>query len=143
MGLKFKDLSKFNKWFYVSFGITALAGLLYLIIDFNIWILFLSILFLLKMMDVKSAQKAMNLINEYSELCDTQLKAIEDLTLKLQESEEKIKELTASAEKFAKTVKETKSKTITKKTAEKKTTTKKTTTTKKPVKKEAKKDGAK
>ena len=36
MGLKFKDLSKINKWFYVSFGITALAGLLYLIIDFNI-----------------------------------------------------------------------------------------------------------
>ena len=143
MGLKFKDLSKINKWFYVSFGITALAGLLYLIIDFNIWILFLSILFLLKMMDVKSEQKAMNLINEYSDLCDTQLKSIEDLTLKLQESEEKIKSLTASAEKFAKTAKETKSKATTKKTVEKKTTTKKTTTAKKPVKKEAKKDGAK
>ena len=143
MGLKFKDLSKFNKWFYVSFGITALAGLLYLIIDFNIWILFLSILFLLKMMDVKSEQKAMNLINEYSELCDTQLKVIEDLTLKLQESEGKVIALTVSAEKFAKTVKETKSKTTTKKTAEKKTTTKKTTATKKTVKKEAKKDGAK
>lgn len=143
MGLKFKDLSKINKWFYVSFGIAALVGLLYLIIDFNIWVLFLSILFLLKMLDIKSEQKAMNLIKEHSELCDAQLKIIENLTLKLQESEEKIKELTASAEKFAKTAKETKSKTTAKKTAEKKTTTKKTTATKKPVKKEAKKDGAK
>lgn len=143
MKLKFKDLSKINKWFYVSFGTTAIAGLLYLIIDFNIWILFLSILFLLKMMDIKSEQKAMNLINEYSELCDTQLQTIKDLTLKIQESEEKIKSLTASAEKFVKTAKETKSKNTTKKTVEKKTTTKKTTTAKKPVKKEAKKDDTK
>ena len=124
MGLKFKDLSKINKWFYISFGIAALAGLLYLIVDFNIWILFLSILFLLKMMDVKSEQKSMNLLDDYESLCKQQLDTIKYLGKKLDESEQKIKELKS------------------KKTTEKKSTAKKTTT-KKPVKKEAKKDDTK
>lgn len=143
MGLKFKDLSKINKYFYVSFGVTALAGLLYLIIDFNIWVLFLSILFLLKMLDVKSEQKSMNLIKEYSELCEKYVGTINDLTVKIQESQVKIKELKSAAEKLQETIKETETKKTAKKTTTKKTTTKKTTTAKKPVKKEAKKDGAK
>ena len=132
MKLKFKDLSKINKWFYVSFGIAALAGLLYLIIDFNIWVLFLSILFLLKMLDVKSEQKAMNLLDDYAEICTKQSDVITDLSFKLDKSEQKIKELESK--------KRTEKKVAEKKTTTKKTATKKTTTAKKPVKKGAKKD---
>lgn len=129
MRLKFKDLSKTNKWIYVSFGVTVLVGLLYLIIDFNIWVLFLTLLFLLKMLDVKTEQRAMNLLDKYDKMVEEQTAKITDLCIELTLAEQKIKELEA--------------KKTTKKTTTKKTTTKKTTATKKPVKKEAKKDDTK
>ena len=76
------------------------------------------------MMDVKSEQKSMNLLDDYENLCKQQSDPIKYLSEKLDKSEQKIKELKS------------------KKTTEKKSTAKKTTT-KKTVKKETKKNATK
>jgi hypothetical protein len=125
MRIKFKDLSKFNKFSYLAFGFTAICGVLYLIIDFNVWVLYLTILFLLKMWDVKIEQKSSNLLDDYSKICFQQAELITDLTVELNEANEKIKKL------------EDKKTTTKKKPATKKTATKKT------VKKETKKNATK
>ena len=81
-------------------------------------------MFALKTLDIKSEQKSVNLLDDYANLCKQQSDTIKYLGEKLDESEQKIKELKS------------------KKTTEKKSTAKKTTT-KKTVKKEAKKNATK
>lgn len=125
MRIKLKDLSKLNKFFYISYLFTAFIGLGYLFLDFNIWIMYLSIMFLLKAYDIKLEQKSINLLDDYSKICFQQAELITDLTVELNEANEKIKKL------------EDKKTTAKKKPATKKTATKKT------VKKETKKNATK
>ena len=142
MGLKFKDLSKNNKFSYILFLTVSAFCFLDIFLQFNIWIFFLGIMFLLKALDVKSEQKSKNLIKNYAEICTKQSDAITDLCFKLDEAEEKIKKLESKKNTKKTTKKIEEKKPVEKKTTTKKTTTKKTTA-KKTVKKETKKDGSK